>query len=167
MSVVVCWPNNCPQSKIEQSLNFPWLVCAHALFLWSPPLGLLTTGWERKQGIQRCALADANSWRLHRLWEWIKLLHIRKSDLMFGQKPFVCTSGFSWLFYFNTIVQITQSAHLDKLMLLGIHLIDHLIFNCIELLASFKSCKEVYFRECALIIADISIGGFAHKDTLV
>ena len=40
------------------------------------------------------------------------------------------------------LFKITHSAHLGKLLLIGIHVLDHLIFNCIELLASFKSCKE-------------------------
>ena len=39
--------------------------------------------------------------------------------------------------------KISPCAHLDKLLLLWIVLLDHLILNCTELLTSFKSYKEV------------------------
>ena len=36
-----------------------------------------------------------------------------------------------------------HSAHLDKMLLLLIVLLDHINLNCMELLTSFKSHKEV------------------------
>jgi hypothetical protein len=39
--------------------------------------------------------------------------------------------------------KISHSAHSDKLLLLWIVLLDRLILNCMELLTSFKSYKEV------------------------
>ena len=39
--------------------------------------------------------------------------------------------------------QISHSAHLDKMLLHGNDLLDHLILNCMELWTSFKSYMEV------------------------
>ena len=51
---------------------------------------------------------------------------------------------FLYYWYKNLLFfKISHSAHSYKMLLLGIDLLDRLILNCMELLTSFKSDKEV------------------------
>ena len=87
--------------------------------------------------------------------------YVSKNPKMCRQMPYVRKSVFSYWYRNLLFFKISHSAHSDKMLLLWIVLLDHLILNCMELLTSF-SC-----RDCALIMADIPIDRFALSGTLV
>ena len=56
------------------------------VFVQLPPC-LVTTGWDRKQGIQRSRLGGANTWGLHKWQGWIRTATCPKIQIKFGQQP--------------------------------------------------------------------------------
>ena len=72
---------------------------------------------------------------------------------------------FSYWYRNLLFFKISHSAHSDKILLLWIVLLDHLILNCMELLPHSNPTRRL--RDCALIMADIPIDRFALSRTLV
>ena len=121
---------------------------------------------RQEAGEPEVPLEGGDSWRLHKQQDPIRTSICPKirpnvPTIIKGLHIEATLQLISKLLQLKT----SYSAHFDKLQILEIHLMDHPIFNCIELLASFQSCKEV--RECVLIIDDISTDRFAHTDPLV
>ena len=67
---------------------------------------------------------------------------------MCRQMPYVWKSVFSYWYRNLLFFKISHSAHSDKMSLIWIVLLNCLILNCIKLLTSFTSYKDVY-RLCS------------------
>ena len=109
------------------------MVSLHAKCLSGCFACLLTNVYDRKQGNQRWPLEGAHSWRLHRQQDQIRTVTCPKiqpnvrTNINFPHIE-VTLHWFRNLLFFKT----NHSVYLDKLQFLGIHLLDHFIFNCID-----------------------------------
>ena len=124
-----CWP------KPNESWNFLCLVSLRAMFfvkfcpLFSDHRLQRTERGSRRFRGSRQWTADCHVSE--------KSANVQANNICPKIRFFVCL--YSNLLFFK----ISYSAHSDKMLVLWIVFLDHLILNCMELLTSFKSYKEV------------------------
>ena len=121
------------------SVSFLYMLCSCEVFhpVWWPP------AWRGSRRFRGTALDSALE------GDWTRDKRIKSGLLLVPQSANVWANSMclkiSFFLLFRNLLFIKQghSAHSEKLLLLGIDLLDHLILNCMELLTSFKSYKEV------------------------